>query len=121
MQIMENIKPAGWEGWAARAKEKVEKHPETFKPGKSSLVYGEAGGQAFVEIESHEEDDDNREWDGEQNIATLEGTRASEEGRLNARMAMPRRPGQGDPVEWEPEPPLDASQCVLQRLTSQDV
>ncbi|KAL9128551.1 MAG: hypothetical protein Q9217_002784 [Psora testacea] len=112
MGIVESIKPAGWEEWSKRATEKVEKHPEIFRPGKSRHLYGEAGGGVFVETQDQQDDDEDREWDGEQNAATLEGTRDSDEGRMNSSMATRAKPDQGDPVRWEPEPPLEASQYV---------
>ncbi|KAL9097985.1 MAG: hypothetical protein Q9163_006258 [Psora crenata] len=110
LRIIDGIRPAGWEEWAKRAEEKVQKHPEIFQPGKSRHVLGVAGGRGFVETHEQEDDELDREWDDEENNATLEGTRVSEEGRMNARMATKERPDQGDPVQWEPEPPLDVSQ-----------
>ena len=109
MRILENIKPAGWEEWAKKAQEKVDQHPEIFRKGGSRHVFGEAGGNAFIEtVDQHVNDD--LEWDGERGSATLEGTRSSKEGMVNARMAQLATPDLGDPVEWEPEPPLEASQ-----------
>ena len=109
LQIIDGIKPAGWDEWAQRAAEKLEKHPEIFRPGSSRHVYGEAGGLGFVETQEPADDLDN-EWDGEQNSATLEGTRSTQEGKANFWMATKSNPDQGDPVTWEPEPPLEASQ-----------
>ena len=110
MQIIDDIKPAGFKEWAKRAQEKVEKHPDIFRPGKSRHVIGEAGGGAFVETQDRTDDDVDQEWDGEKNAAALEGTRTGDEGRINYKMITQARPDQGDPVEWEPEPPLEASQ-----------
>lgn len=109
MRILKDIKPAGWEEWAKKAQEKVDQHPEIFQKGRSRHVVGEAGGNAFIHTVDQNIDDD-LEWDGEKGAPTLEGTRSSKEGMMNARMAHQFKPDLGDPVEWEPEPPLEASQ-----------
>lgn len=109
MKIIESIKPAGYEEWAKRAAEKVDKNPELFAPGKSNNTYGEAGGHSFVETQTQEENED-REWDGEKNSPTLEGPRDIAEGDRNARMRQIRRPDDGKKIQWEAEPPLEISQ-----------
>lgn len=110
MKIMESIKPAGYDEWAQRASAKVQAHPELFKPGMSSSTYGEAGGQAYVEVKQVDDSED-QEWDGERGAATLEGTRNQEDGSKNAAMMRQKKPDITT-VQWEPEPPLEATQYV---------
>lgn len=109
MKIMQSIKPAGYDAWAERASKKIEDNPDVFKPGKSRHFLEYANGSSFVETQESNMNDD-MEWDGEKGDATLEGTRNPEEGAVNARASQQTKQDQGDPVKWETEPPLDASQ-----------
>lgn len=109
MKIMRSIKPGGYDEWAERAEKKIKENPDVFKPGTSRHVLDYADGSAFVETSAVNESDD-LEWDGEKGKPTLEGTRSSEEGAVNARATQQIKQDQGDPVKWESEPQLDASQ-----------
>ena len=91
--------------------EKIKNNPDMLKPNASRHVYGRIGGRAFVETAPEQEKED-VEWDGEKGIATLEGTRTPEEVYINYRAMTEKKPDLGDPLSWEPEPPLDSSQCV---------
>lgn len=102
MRIVESIKPKGYDEWAEKAAEKLEKYPEAFQPG-GKYTYKTAGGQHFVMTEEH--------IDGDQEFTSLEGTRSYEEKAAEA--AVLRRTHRQDyskVVNWEPEPPLEASQ-----------
>ncbi len=47
MNIMESIKPEGYEEWAKRASEMVQQNPKAFQPG-GSHQYIQAGGESYV-------------------------------------------------------------------------
>ena len=82
MNIIESIKPEGYDEWAKKAAEKLEKYPEAFQSG-GNLVRISANGQELVSV------DDKKPGD--------------EEGRRRDYTKI---------VDWEAEPPLDASQYV---------
>lgn len=104
MKIIESIKPEGYEEWAKKAAEKIEKHPEAFQPG-GTYVHKSSAGQDFVMHEEKEFED--QEW------TSLEGTRSSEEKAAEvALLRKGRREDYSKVVNWEPEPPLEASQYV---------
>lgn len=104
MKIIESIKPEGYEEWAKKAAEKIEKHPEAFRPGEK-YVRKSSAGQDFVMQEDKEFED--QEW------TSLEGTRSSEEkAKEVALLKKGRREDYSKVVNWEPEPPLEASQYV---------
>lgn len=104
MSIIESIKPEGYDEWAKKAAEKIEKYPEAFQPG-GNYVHRSAGGQDFVTLEDQEDED--QEW------TSLEGTRSSEEKVAEvALLRKGRRKDYSKVVNWEPEPPLEASQYV---------
>ena len=115
MRIIDDVKPAGWEEWKDRALEKIKNNPEMLKPNRSRHVYGQAGGRLFVETAPEHYMDD-AEWDGEKGMDTLEGTRTPEEVYLNYRALNEKKPDLGDPLHWEPEPPLDSAQYAAQIL-----
>ena len=104
MNIIQSIKPEGYDEWAKKAAEKLEKYPEAFQPG-GNLVRREANGQGFVAVEDHDPEDE--EW------TASEGTRSREEKAAEfALLKKGRRKDYSKIVNWEPEPPLDASQYV---------
>lgn len=104
MEIIESIKPEGYDEWAKKAAEKIEKFPEAFQPG-ANYNYKSAGGQHFVTVEDKGSED--QEW------TSLEGTRTSEEKAAEvALLRKGRRQDYSKVVNWEPEPPLEASQYV---------
>ena len=104
MNIIQSIKPEGYDEWAKKAAEKLEKYPEAFQPG-GNLVRRSANGQDFVSVEDKDPEDE--EW------APSEGTRTREEKAAEfALLRKGRRKDYSKIVNWEPEPPLDASQYV---------
>ena len=108
MAIIESIKPAGYEEWAKRAAEKVEKYPEAFQPG-GKHQYMSAGGESYVLTQAEQEgpNPDEQEW------TSLEGTRTREEKAAETRLLKKgRRKDYSATVQWEPEPALEASQSV---------
>ena len=112
MNIIESIKPEGYDEWAKKAAEKIEKYPEAFQPG-GNYVRKTAGGQDFVTVQDYEDEDE--EW------TSLEGTRDEEEKAAEtALLKKGRRQDYSKTVNWQPEPPLDASQYV-KHLKSLDI
>ena len=102
MKIIESTKPKGYDEWAKRAAEKVEKYPEAFKPG-GNFKYQSAGGQSFISTEEHEYEDEE--------FVSSEGPRDREEKAAEmALLKKGRRKDYTDIVKWEPEPPLEAAQ-----------
>lgn len=115
MQIVEAVKPTGIEEWQKRAAEKIQQFPDRFKlnnPGRYSTK--KSGGNTFVEFRPKEDDSriDYVEWDGEVGSPLLEGPRTQQDGNFNAMASMREPPEREDPVQWEPEPSLEASQSV---------
>ena len=119
LRIVVDIKPAGWDEWAAKGKQEIIEHPEVFDTPKDATTHENAkhvksthDGRTFVTtILPSEVDENDLEWDGEIAPATLEGTRVAEERRFQGKMLEMEPPG-GDEkkIEWTPEPPLDADQ-----------
>ncbi|KAK4695419.1 NADH dehydrogenase (ubiquinone) 1 alpha subcomplex subunit 5, partial [Lecanoromycetidae sp. Uapishka_2] len=105
MSIIESIKPEGYDEWSVKAKEKIEAHPDAFKPGNKQTAHS-ANGQFFVTTdEDMAQDDEKEEW------TSLEGSRNPEEKAAETRLLQKgRRIDYTDTIKWEPEPPLDASQ-----------
>ena len=101
MAIIESIKPEGYNEWEKRAAEKVKQFPEAFQPG-GKHQYVTAGGSGYVSTEEEEED---------QEFTSSEGTRTQAEKAAETRLLRKgRRKDYSDVVQWEPEPPLEASQ-----------
>ena len=103
LQIIQSIKPEGYEEWAKRAAETLEKYPEAFKPG-GRYQYRSIGEEPYVSLRNG-------------------GQYESENENENERPAYPERvePPAGAPGEmtemrdipgWEGQPPLEASQYV---------
>ncbi len=109
-KILESFKPAGYEEWAQRAQKKVDENPEVFMPGNSRHVLGKADGVAYVQTQVQNEDEVDQEWDGEQGTPTTEGGHGAEARVREIREMKAQKRDLGDPVKWEPEPRLDASQ-----------
>ncbi len=104
MKIIESIRPEGYDEWAKKAAEKIEKFPEAFQPG-GDYVKKSAGGQDFVTVEEHGDED--QEWRSVEGFATSE-----EKSAEAAKLKKGRRQDYKKVVNWQPEPPLEASQYV---------
>ncbi|CAD6582119.1 MAG: hypothetical protein ASARMPREDX12_000761 [Alectoria sarmentosa] len=104
MSIIESIKPEGYDEWAKKAAEKIERHPEAFQPG-GNYIHRSAGGHDFVTVEDETFED--QEW------AASEGPRSPEAKAAEiALLKKGRRQDYSKIVNWEPEPPLEASQIT---------
>lgn len=102
MNIIESIKPEGYDEWAKKAAEKVEKFPEAFQPGNRHQAL-KAGGSTYITTEEKEHED--------QEFQSLEGPRTQEEKAAETRLLKRgRRQDHSAAVQWEPEPALDTSQ-----------
>ena len=111
MDIIRHIKPAGYEEWQKRAEEKMKEHPKMFEPGNLRYKGTQVGENFFVESGGQPYTDE-VEWDGEDGRVTKEGTKGQRGGSMNAAQVGKRAPDLEDPVQWEPEPPLEATQYV---------
>ena len=104
MKIIESIKPEGFDEWEKRATEKREKYPEAFEPG-GHYDPQSTGGYNFVTIQEHEEEDE----DG----GAADPLRISKNKKADS--ALLKRVGKKEyskAINWESEPPLEASQYV---------
>ena len=111
MNIIEQIKPAGYEEWQKRAMEAIEKHPGILAPGNSQIQSEKAGKYVYVGILDRNENDE-LEWDGETGPPTEEGEKGEKEARLNALQAGRQDVFHESSDNWEPEPALEATQYV---------
>lgn len=104
MKIIESIKPEGYDEWARKAAEKIEKYPEAFQPGGIYTVQS-AGDQNFVTIDEYDEEDEE--------VVSPEVTRSREAKAAETALFEGRRGREySEAVKWETEPPLEASQYV---------
>lgn len=104
MKIIESIKPEGYDEWAKRAAQKIEKYPEAFQPGGLYTVQS-AGDQSFVTVDEYDEEDEE--------AASPEVTRSREaKAAEKALFEGVRSRKYLEAVKWETEPPLEASQYV---------
>jgi NADH dehydrogenase (ubiquinone) 1 alpha subcomplex subunit 5 len=120
MEIVDAVKPAGYEAWAKKAQEVIAKHPEKFNKPEGGEAYDQGrhvkevfGKQIFVTSrEAPEYDEREVEWDGQKVYGgELEGTRSDAE-RSNFDELKLSRPGEDDEhmIDLEVEPPLTADQ-----------
>lgn len=122
LNIVEAVKPPGWEEWAERAKAKIAAHPEVFNTPEGGVDHegGTFGkhvksvkqGRTFVTTKNQEEPDEREEeWDGEAvGAPVLEGPKGSAESKDLKDIGRLRPGSDQKTVTWEPEPPLEASQ-----------
>ncbi|KAL8730123.1 MAG: hypothetical protein Q9181_004780, partial [Wetmoreana brouardii] len=107
LSIVDSIKPQGYEEWAQRAQKNVDEHPEVF--GKDADVR-----KIFVPAQLMDYVDElDVEWNGNKmQIPSIEGTRTDEEKERRSQL-MKKSPASAEtPVQWENEPPLEASQVA---------
>ncbi len=99
MQIIQSIKPEGYEEWAKKAAETLEQYPEAFRPG-GTYQYESIGGEPFVSLrDSGRYDNGNEESTSPERIESP----AESPGQMSEMREIPG---------WEIQPPLEASQCV---------
>lgn len=112
LNAIESVKPAGYEEWFRRAVEKIKANPDAFQSlGPNPSVHIVNG--AMVENSFSEEEDEREvEWDGDTGAPTLEGVRTPEERAYQKNLSQQGPSMERQAISWEPEPPLEASQCV---------
>ena len=99
LQIIQSIKPEGYEEWAKRAAETLEQYPEAFKPG-GTYQYQSFGGEPYVSLR------DSSQYESENEESTSPERIEPPAGAPGEMSEMREIPG------WESEPPLEASQYV---------
>jgi NADH dehydrogenase (ubiquinone) 1 alpha subcomplex subunit 5 len=119
MGLVEKIVPPGYDEWAVKAKELVNKNAAQFRVASGRIDGSEVrtvklGDKIFVVGRRHEDVDERlEEWDGEADEgAELEGIRTAKE-REDQVVWAERKPLEDhEQVEWEDEPQLTADQYV---------
>lgn len=119
MGLVEKIVPPGYEEWAAKAKELVNKNSAQFRVASGRIDGSEVrtvklGDKIFVVGRKHEDVDERiEEWDGEADEgAELEGIRTAKE-REDQVVWAERKPLEDhEKVEWQDEPQMTADQYV---------
>ncbi|CAM1511122.1 Fc.00g086350.m01.CDS01 [Cosmosporella sp. VM-42] len=117
MGLVEQVVPPGYDEWAVKAKELVNKHQAQFRVASGRLDGSEArtvklGDKIFIVGRRHQPGDIRaEEWDGEENEgAELEGIRTAEERKDQVVWAERKPLEDHEQVEWEDEPQLTADQ-----------
>lgn len=116
LQIIESVKPEGYEAWEHRIQEQVKQNPEAFNTA-SAMVHELSDKRKFVSASLPQEvDEREEEWDGEPvQEPQQEGIRSQHERRHQAAEvgANDEAGGLQDvKYELEPEPPLSTQQYV---------
>ncbi|KAK7743105.1 hypothetical protein SLS53_004190 [Cytospora paraplurivora] len=114
--IVEQVKPAGYDEWLAKARAVLEEHPDYFKELSQKTRDGshaagvERDGKFFVVRKAKPARDvREEEWDGEPDAGTEPGgPRTVEEKKYQE--SVFDDPFEGFSVEWEDEPKLTAEQ-----------
>lgn len=118
LSIVSSVEPEGYAQWVERAKKLLEEHPEVFHTPEGEVEHDGGrhikhtkDGKTFIVSKLDVEYDDTRdEWDGEEVVEELEGTRSTED-RKGQSVLGKKRPGQDiKQITWEPEPRLTADQ-----------
>ncbi|KAL8848195.1 MAG: hypothetical protein Q9221_006764 [Calogaya cf. arnoldii] len=107
LNIVNGFKPPGYEEWAQRAKQKIQEHPDVFGKDRDPST-GTREGNIIRKILS------SRGSSSDRQPAALEGSRTQEErDRHSSIVTKAAVTPKADIVQWENEPPLEASQCVI--------
>ncbi|MCJ1244941.1 hypothetical protein MMC30_002142 [Trapelia coarctata] len=114
LQIVESIKPAGYDEWSAAAAKQIQEHPDVFNTPEGGVDHDGGrnvktvhDGRAFVTTQLPQELDEREvEWDGEPLRRDAGPGSTGEIKQLGK-----KRPGsETKTVEWVPEPKLEAGQ-----------
>ncbi|KAG6017737.1 hypothetical protein E4U54_004268 [Claviceps lovelessii] len=117
MNLVDGFVPAGYDAWAAKAKELISKNPEQFRVTSGRVDGSEArtvklGDRVFVIGAKHEAGDVRyEEWDGEADEGgELEGIRTPAERKDQVLWAERKPLEDHEKIDWEDEPQLTADQ-----------
>lgn len=116
MQLVESIKPEGYDAWLERSRKQVAENPEMFNElgshEKGAPFAVKRGNSTFAAVNLDTVRDTRiLEWDGEENVGgATEGTRTEEERDQDVKDILEEDGVKEKAVEWEPEPQLDADQ-----------
>lgn len=127
MNILNSIKPSGYNEWAERARKLIEENKAYIRKIQESQIEADAESRPpgnykvpSTPIDHNEADDeyvDTVEWDGQKAPnGLLDGVRSSEEGADQKYLVQMRLASIRKGLKWEDEPPLEASQYVKFRI-----
>jgi NADH dehydrogenase (ubiquinone) 1 alpha subcomplex subunit 5 len=121
LKVISSVVPAGYEEWAAKAKQTIAEHPEVFNTPAGEIPHDGGrhlktvvNGKVFITTKlDGDRDELLEEWDGEPDLGPeLEGTRTAAERKSQVTIGL-KRPGEDEKtVSWDPEPQLNADQYV---------
>ena len=112
LNIVDAVKPAGFDAWLQKAQAVVAENPEAFRSARRPD--GSYAALQKVEVENP----DGKDFDGETYPEQTEGAYLNEEemrARINLIQEEIRQKNETQ-VKWDPEPPLEASQYVFLKL-----
>ena len=110
--VVNSVQPPGYEEWAQRAQRHVDDNPEVFGKGRDvRKVYVPA--RLVSSVAEYD-----MEWNGKGvgKLKSMEGTRTEVEKAKRAQVMERYVTSQIDPVHWENEPPLEATQLVPNQI-----
>lgn len=109
--IVDSIKPPGYDEWTTRAEEKFKKYRNELSDQSKGPHRLETTGESVYVITENPEEQDERliDWDGEKPNSGRSDLRA---GTANQRFQQQGNTSNRDEIDWEPEPPLEVSQIV---------
>lgn len=110
--IVDSIKPPGYDEWTKRAEEKFRKNQHLISDRSRGPHQIEIRGESIYVATEHSDETDQRglEWDGEKPNSRRSDSSAGI-GKQNIQPLANR--SNRDAIDWESEPPLEASQCVV--------
>ncbi len=118
LAIVQAVEPEGYKEWKEKAEQIIAENPEVFTTPAGGVPFNKGqhlketvGGHTFITTKIEKEVDERlQEWDGEEEVVELEGTRTTEERKSQRTLTM-ERPGEDDKtINWSQEPPLTAEQ-----------
>lgn len=109
--VVDSVKPPGYNEWTKRAEEKVAEFSSVLMDQGQSRHRLDTIGESIYVITEHPRETDEREieWDGEEESSSRRSDPSA--GTVNRRSQRHNR-SNVDEIDWEPEPPLEASQYV---------
>jgi len=121
LKIIQAAIPEGLEEWKARAKSRIEAHPEVFDPSHPKYtgdLHKAITKNGINFIETRRDGRTRADFASDDETPTLEGSRTAAERAVQEEM-FDERPIEIQRIEWEPEPSLTADQYVLSACSSE--